>query len=55
MTVRERFNTLTSEQLAEELERIQNLKECYSELDNISNMADYLNSEYLNNQYSDYE
>jgi hypothetical protein len=55
MTVKERLVTLTVEQLAKEIERIENLKDCHSELDNIANMVDYLNSEYKNNEYSDYE
>lgn len=55
MTVRERFLTLTSVELAEELERIVEVRRWCSELEYRENMADYLDSEYGNNEYSGYE
>lgn len=55
MTVRERFLTLTSVELAEELERIREIRMDCSELEDSRRMADYLDSEYGNNEYSDYE
>lgn len=55
MTVRERFNTLTSVELAEELNRIKELRWECSELEDDRCMADYLDSEYGNNEYSEYE
>ena len=55
MTVRERFNTLTSLELAEELNRIKELRWTCSELEDDRCMADYLDSEYGNNEYSEYE
>lgn len=55
MTVRERFNTLTSIELAEELKRLKAMRDWCSELDDDSCMADYLDSEYGNNEYSEFE
>ncbi len=55
MTVRERFNTLTSVELAKELNRIKEMRWDCTELDNEANMAAYLDSEYGNNEYSGYE
>jgi hypothetical protein len=55
MTVRERFNTLTSEELAVEMDRIKSLRMICSELDAPKRMANYLDSEYGNNEYSNYE
>ncbi len=55
MTVRERFNTLTSVELAAELKRIKEMRDWCSELDDDRDMAAYLDSEYGNNEYSDYE
>ena len=55
MTVRERFLTLTSVELAEDLERIRDLRMDCSELEDSRRMADYLNSEYGNNEYSGWE
>ena len=53
MTVRERFNKLTSDELAEELKRINAMRDWCSELEDDSCMAAYLDSEYGNNRYSD--
>ncbi len=55
MTVRERFNTLTSVELAKELNRIKEMRWGCSELDDPATMAAYLDSEYGNNEYSGYE
>ncbi len=55
MTVREHLFTLTSVELAEELERIRQMAMGCSELDDSRCMAAYLDSEYRNNDYSDYE
>ena len=53
MTVRERFNTLTSVELAKEFKRIKEMRDWCSELDDDEYMAAYLDSEYGNNEYSD--
>lgn len=53
MTVRERFNTLTSTELAKELKRLKEMQDWCSELYNDKCMAAYLDSEYGNNQYSE--
>ncbi len=55
MTVRERFNKLTSVELAKELNRIKELCQICSELEDEECMAEYLDSEYGNNEYSNYE
>lgn len=55
MTVRERFNTLTSVELAAELKRIEEMCLGCSELCDDRYMAAYLDSEYGNNEYSGYE
>lgn len=51
MTVRERFNTLTSIELAEELKRLKEMRDWCSELEDDNCMAAYLDSEYGNNEY----